>query len=103
MRTMRHWTSRAYPFVVPARRLDVAVFEIGDELILTHPVSGGTYHLNPTGCIVWNRCDGMTTTRTIARDLADTCDVDPEEALNDVEELVVWLAEFSLLQTVPAS
>ena len=48
--------------------------------------------------LVWERCDGRSTTREIAQQLADAYDVTFDEALNDVEELVLWLAESTLLR-----
>jgi hypothetical protein len=90
------WTSRDAAIVAPARRDDVVVHELDDEVILTL-ADGSTYHLNRTAVSVWRLCDGRRTTREIASDLANFHDVAFEEVLNDVEELILWLAESSLL------
>ena len=74
---------------------------IVDEFI-TLPGDGSTYHLNRSAVAVWERCDGRTTTREIATALARDYEVAFDEALNDVEELVMWLAESSLLRDPPA-
>ena len=93
-----HWTSRNATIVVPPRREDVVVNEHDNEVVISIPTDGSTYHLNPTAVLVWERCDGRSTTREIAQHLADAYDVSFDEALNDVEELVLWLAESTLLR-----
>lgn len=93
-----HWTSRDATIVVPPRREDVVVNEHDDEVVISIPADGSTYHLNPTAVLVWERCNGRSTTRDIAQHLADTYDVTFDEALNDVEELVLWLTQSTLLR-----
>lgn len=93
-----HWTSRNATIVVPPRREDVVVNEHDDEVVISILTDGSTYHLNPTAVLVWERCDGRSTTRDIAQHLADAYDVSFDEALNDVEELVLWLAGSTLLR-----
>lgn len=92
-----HWTSRNAAIVVPPRREDVVVHEHDDEVVISLVPDGSTFHLNPTAGLVWQRCDGRSTTREIAQQLADDYDVTFDEALNDVEELVLWLTETTLL------
>lgn len=93
-----HWTSRDATIVVPPRREDVVVNEHDNEVVISIPADGSTYHLNPTAVLVWERCNGRSTTRDIAQHLADTYDVTFDEALNDVEELVLWLTQSTLLR-----
>ena len=57
--------------------------------------------LNRPAAAVWEQCDGRRTTRDIATELADAYDVEFDDALNDVEELVVWLADSGLLRIAP--
>jgi len=92
------WTSRNATIVVPPRRQDVVVHEHGDEIVVSVLPDGSTYHLNTTACLVWELCDGRSTTREIAQQLADAFDVTFDDALNDVEELILWLFESTLLQ-----
>ena len=92
------WTSRLAAIVAPPRRRDLTVHELDDEVIISEPSDGSTYHLNRTAALVWERCDGRATTREIAAGLAAAFDVPFDEALDDVEELVVWLAESRLLR-----
>ena len=96
-----HWTSRDAAIIAPPRRRDVIVHGHDDEVVVSLPVEGATYHLNRTAAAVWEQCDGRRTTRDIATELADAYDVEFDDALNDVEELVVWLADSGLLRIAP--
>lgn len=96
--TVAHWTSRIATIVAPPHCKDVTVHEHDDEIVVSLTSDGSTFHLNPTAGRVWKRCDGHSTTREIAQELADDFEVTFDEALNDVEELVLWLAETTLLQ-----
>jgi len=93
-----HWTSRDAVIVAPPRRRDVVIHAHDDEVVVSVPIEGGTFHLNGTAAFVWAQCDGRSTTRDIATALADDYLVAFDDALNDVEELVVWLAESGLLE-----
>ena len=87
-----HWTSREADVVAPARRDDVLVEELEDEVVFSDPRTTRAFHLNGTAYLVWQRCDDRTTTRQIAQDLTAAYDVDFDRALDDVEQLVVFFA-----------
>ena len=70
-----------------------------DEAVLVDPRDGSAYHLNATASLVWRRCDGATTTRRLAEAIVERYDVDPDDALDDVEQVVCFLAESGLLET----
>ena len=95
------WTSRRTDIVVPARRDDVVVEELDNELILFDSKGGHAFHLNPTALAVWKHCDGRSTTRQIAEAFTTAYDVDFDRALDDVEQIVVFLARRGLLTTTP--
>ncbi len=97
---MTHWTSRDATIVAQPRRRDVIIHKHEDEVVVSLPAEGTTFHLNTTAAFVWGQCDGRRTTRDIATALSDDYDVAFDDALNDVEELVVWLAESCLLESV---
>ena len=95
-----HWTSRDAAIVAPPRRRDVTTHAHDDEVVVSLPVECSTFHMNATAAFVWELCDGRRTTRDIATSLADDYLVAFDDALNDVEELIVWLAESGLLEPV---
>jgi hypothetical protein len=93
-----HWTSRSAAWTAPPRRRDLLENELDGQLILVDPIDGRTHRLNPTALDVWRQCDGGTTTRQIADRQVRRYDVDPDDALDHVEQLVVKLAESNLLE-----
>lgn len=74
------------PHLIPAaRRGDLAVQEVEDELLVYDLKSHKAHCLNPTAAMVWKLCDGKRAPSQIARKL--------EERLRaPVSEAVVWLA-----------
>lgn len=92
------WTSRAAAIVPAPRRRGLAIHDLDGEAVVAHPGNGDTFHLNPTARLVLSACDGRHTTRQMAAMLAERYDVDPDDALDDVEELVLWLAASDLLE-----
>ncbi|MHC4126634.1 MAG: PqqD family protein [Planctomycetota bacterium] len=94
--TAPHWTSRDAEIVAPPRRDDVIVEELDGELVFCDPRDGRAFHLNATAHAVWKRCDGRTTTRRIADALVADYDVTFDQALDDVEQLVVFFAQAGL-------
>ncbi|MHC4430093.1 MAG: PqqD family protein [Planctomycetota bacterium] len=92
------WTTRAAPVVTPRRRADVVVRELGGEVVFTDPRSGCSYLLNQTAWLVWQACDGTTTSHSIAHRLTETFDIDEDAALNDVEEVIGWFAAQGLCE-----
>jgi PqqD family protein of HPr-rel-A system len=91
------WTTRRSPIAAPPRHSQVVKDELDGEAVLFDLRTGDTHRLNATALAVWSRCDGRTTMREIAAQLADRYEVDPEVALDDVEQLVTRLAESGLL------
>ena len=83
--------------IIPRRRSDVVENVLDLEAILFDPVCGATHRLNETALAVWRQCDGITSTRQIAERLGDDYEVDPETALQHVEQLIVVFAEAGLL------
>ena len=95
--SISHWTSRDAGIIPPARNTGITVEEIDGEVVFADPDSGAAYHLNETAYEVWQRCDGFNTTRGIAATLTRGCDVDFDTALDDVEQLVVFMAGAGLI------
>lgn len=92
------WYSRAAMIASPRRRADVLVEMLGHEALLADARSGGIHRLNETALEIWRSCDGSTTTREIARRLSSRYDVDPEEALDHVEETIAMFAHLGCVE-----
>lgn len=84
--------------LLPCRRENVVENELDGEAILFNPANGATHRLNETALAVWRQCDGRRSTRQMAEFLIDAYEVDPDIALQDVEQLVVVFAEADLLE-----
>lgn len=89
------WTARSAAIRAPRRRDDVDVEILDDEGILVAP-DGGIHRLNSTALLVWEFCNGRTTTLQIAERLARTYRIDAETALDHVEETIAALAQLDL-------
>jgi len=93
------WTSGDAELAPPPRRASVAIEELDDEALLCDLRTGQTHRLNQVALHIWRRCDGMTTTRQIAEELAEVYEVTPEVVLDDVEQLVLALADADLFES----
>jgi PqqD family protein of HPr-rel-A system len=92
-----YWTNRRASILAPAGRQDVVQETLDGEAVLFDRRTGDMHRLNKTALAVWNRCDGYTTMRRIADQLAEQFEVEFDVALDDVEQLVTLLAEAGLL------
>jgi hypothetical protein len=81
----------------PQTRADLSVYPLDDELVVYDPENGGSYILNPTGRLVWERCDGRRTSDDIAREIAALHGVPATRALAHVTELIAMFEESNLL------
>ncbi len=68
-----------------ARRDNMLVQAIGDELVVYDRTVHRAHRLNHTAACVWNHCDGKTSVATLAEQVATECNVPSDEGL-------VWLA-----------
>jgi hypothetical protein len=74
--------------------------EIDGEIVIVSPSDSVLHELNETGSFIWKQLDGRRPAAEIADGLAAEYDVEPEEALRDIEALLGELASRQLL--VPA-
>ena len=74
--------------------------EIDGEIVIVSPNDSVLHELNETGSFVWKQLDGRRGAAEIASELAAEYDVEPEEALRDIEALLGELASRQLL--IPA-
>ena len=89
------WTARSAAICVPQRRNDINLEILDDEGILVAP-DGGVHRLNSTALLVWEFCNGRTTTLQIADRLSRVYRIDAETALDHVEETVAAFAQLNL-------
>jgi hypothetical protein len=68
-----------------ARKEGLVIQELPDEILIYDLDRDKAHCLNQTAALVWQRCDGHTTTSSIAQSLATELDA-------PVDEKVVWLA-----------
>lgn len=92
------WYSRAAQIATPRARRDIRVQEIDGEAVVVDPRSGAAHRLNPTAYRVWRACDGHATTRQLAESLTLRYDIDFDRALDDVEAVILTLAERDLVE-----
>jgi hypothetical protein len=95
------WTGNGAAIRVPPRRNDILVEILDDEGILVAP-DGGVHRLNSTALLVWESCNGRTTTRQIADRQAQLYCIDAETALDHVEETVAAFAQLGLFEGMQA-
>ncbi len=93
-----NWTARLATIIAPRRRTDLVEEVLNNEVILSDPCSGHIHLLNKTAVAVWHLCDGEATTRQIAARMAETWDVDTEDALDYVDQLVARFAEMQIAE-----
>jgi PqqD family protein of HPr-rel-A system len=65
-------------------RSDLTVIELDGEAVIYDETSGDLHHLNRTATVVFSLCDGDTTARGLATDIADAFD----QPVDDVERQV---------------
>jgi hypothetical protein len=83
----------------PRRRADVQARDLDGETLVLDRAGGLIHQLNGTATFVWTRCTGDHSLVDIARDLADTFDVEPETAAHDVETTVAQFRTLKLVDT----
>jgi hypothetical protein len=70
----------------------------GEEIVLLHFARGEYYGLDPIAARVWERLVLGETLESAARFVAEHYDVSVEEALRDIQALVVELGDQSLVE-----
>ncbi len=62
--------------------------EFDDWAVLFDPDTGNAYGLNPVGVFVWKSLDGHHTIQDILKELNDTCEGVPEQAMEHLKDLI---------------
>jgi hypothetical protein len=82
-RLMGHLRRSARP---PVKESDLLQHELDGEVLLYDADRQVTHRLNDTAYYIWRHCDGTLDLPAIAARLAQTYDVDPARAEQDVAE-----------------
>lgn len=73
--------------------------ELDGEAVLLDPAEGCTYNLNHVGTLIWKLLDGNHTIDDIASAISQEFEVEPEQALQDMERLFDEMRQHKLLQS----
>ena len=76
--------------------------ELDGEAVLLSPSAGSSYNLNQVGTLVWKMLDGEHTSQDIAIAICQVYEVEYEQALPDVENILLELRSNNLLQVSPS-
>jgi coenzyme PQQ synthesis protein D (PqqD) len=89
------------PATKPKRRDELAITEIGDELVVYDPLLDRFHHLSSSAALVFGLCDGTATMKETAGELAEVTGERPEEIEQQVRKLVRELRRSELLERNP--
>jgi coenzyme PQQ synthesis protein D (PqqD) len=89
------------PATKPKRRDELAVVEIGDELVVYDPFLDRVHHLNPSAALVFGLCDGTATMKETASELAEVTGQPADEIEQEVRKLVREFRRSELLDRKP--
>jgi len=76
--------------------------ELDGEAVLLSPAAGSSYNLNQVGTLIWKLLDGKHCVKDLAEAICQEYEVEFEQALQDVENLLVELRNNNLLNELPA-
>ena len=85
------------------RNASVLWRELDDEAILLDPQAGCSYNLNPVGTLIWKLLDGQHSAADIVAAICEAYEVEPEQASQDVQQLLDNLLTNKLVNTSSAS
>ncbi len=71
--------------------------ELDGEAVLLNPAAGCSYNLNQVGTIIWKLLDGKHSIEEIATAICQSYEVEYEQALQDVQGILIDLQNNSLL------
>ena len=80
-----------------ARRSTVKVKQVGEEMLVLDEDTGQIHQLNRTASFIWKQCDGNTSREMIAKRMIQAFDVEPADAVQDVQMAIDKLCELGLL------
>jgi PqqD family protein of HPr-rel-A system len=86
------------PAMKPKLRDSLAVVELDGEAVIYNDDDGNLHHLNPTATIVMSLCDGTSTVREMAADIAAAFDLSPPEIEKQMRRLLRDFRKSGLLE-----
>ena len=75
------------PITIPKPVAGFQAQELDGEVVLLHPTSAAILHLNQTGALVWQLCDGLRSTHDIVLLLGATYPEAREQIEADVPQI----------------
>lgn len=81
----------------PRARPDLSIRVVGGEAVVLDRSSLRVHQFNATASHVWGLCTGQLTEAEIADDLAETYEVEPGQAAQDVTIVIAQFRELGLL------
>ena len=80
------------PIIVPKPVLGFQAQTLDGEIVLLHPVNNLVIHINETGALVWQLCDGVRATDEIVEILSAAYPDAEAEIAADVPQVIEQLA-----------
>lgn len=81
----------------PKIRDDLTVVELDGEVVIYDERAEDIHHLNPTASIVFSLCDGRSTVKEMARDIAEAFGVTEDQVEQEVRPLLREFRKAGLL------
>ena len=81
----------------PTIRPDVTVQHVDDEILVLDLESEHIHQLNATAAWILTQCNGENTVESITRDFAEHFSLDPETAVNDVNNVIEQLVQVNVI------
>jgi PqqD family protein of HPr-rel-A system len=85
------------PAMKPKIRDDLTVVELDGEVVIYDERADDIHHLNPTASIVFSLCDGGSTVKEMARDIASEFGVAADQIEREVRPLLREFRKAGLL------
>lgn len=85
------------PITIPKPIPGFQVQSLDGEVVLLHPTSAVILHLNPTGALVWQLCNGLRSVHEIVLLLGDAYPEAQEQIKADVPQIIQQFAAHGAL------
>lgn len=83
---------------MPVVRGDFVLREVEGETLVLDRAGERIHQLNATASHIWSRCDGQTSQRVVAEELATQYGIAVEDAAGDIAEMLSKLRELGLVE-----